>query len=63
MLSFGICESALVEVLYGYSPKGKLPFDLPCSMEAVEKARTDMPFDTENPVYRYGHGLRYKQAK
>ncbi|RSH77593.1 uncharacterized protein EHS24_003153 [Apiotrichum porosum] len=62
LLSFGVNESALVEVLQGHSPKGKAPFDMPRSMAAVEKGKTDTPFDTENPFYRFGHGLRYPEA-
>ncbi|WP_256123568.1 hypothetical protein [Arthrobacter sp. NIO-1057] len=38
---------------------GKLPFDIPCSDAAVLAAREDVPFDTEDPVYRFGHGLRW----
>jgi hypothetical protein len=38
---------------------GKLPFDLPRSNAAVAESRADVPFDTKEPVYRFGHGLRY----
>jgi hypothetical protein len=37
-----------------------LPFDLPRSDEAVEASKEDVPFDTENPVFKFGHGLRYE---
>jgi beta-glucosidase len=37
----------------------KLPFDLPSSMAAVEANRPDVPFDTADPLFRFGHGLRY----
>jgi beta-glucosidase len=61
--SFGTSDRALVEVLFGeHEPLGSLPFDLPRSMEAVEASRTDVPFDTENPLFRFGHGLRYRSA-
>ncbi|RSH83383.1 uncharacterized protein EHS24_007063 [Apiotrichum porosum] len=59
MVSFGLSEPALVDVLHGHSPKGKLPFDLPRSTAAVIDSKTDTPFDTRNPTYRFGHGLRY----
>jgi beta-glucosidase len=62
MLSFGINPAALVEVLYGHSPKGVLPFDIPRSMEAVAASKTDTAFDTKDPLYRFGHGLRYEGA-
>ena len=38
-------------------PAGRLPFDLPRSMAAVEASRADVPFDTADPLFRFGHGL------
>ena len=59
--NYGITEEALVEVLFGEaSAQGRLPFDLPRSDAAVAASRSDVPFDTENPVFRFGHGLRYR---
>lgn len=58
--NFGIGDRALVEVLFGEgAPEGNLPFDLPRSMDAVVASRTDVPFDTVDPTFRFGHGLRY----
>ena len=58
--NFGVSEPALLDVLFGdSSPKGKLPFDLPRSMSAVIASDTDVPFSTEDPIFRFGHGLRY----
>lgn len=58
--NFGIGDRALIEVLFGdVAPEGKLPFDLPRSMDAVVASRTDVPFDTADPVFRFGHGLGY----
>ncbi len=58
--NYGIDEGALHDVLFGeVSPEGNLPFDLPSSMEAVVASRTDVPFDTADPIFRFGHGLRY----
>ncbi|TID06477.1 putative beta-glucosidase C [Colletotrichum higginsianum] len=58
--SFGSGSEAFLDVVFGIAfPEGKLPFDLPRSQQAVEDAREDVPFDTENPVFRFGHGLRY----
>jgi beta-glucosidase len=60
MSSYGSSGSAFLDVVFGRaSPEGKLPFDLPSSMKAVEESRSDMPYDTENPVFRFGHGLSY----
>ncbi|WP_328351828.1 glycoside hydrolase family 3 C-terminal domain-containing protein [Mycobacterium sp. NBC_00419] len=60
MVNFGVSEQALLDVLFGESePAGSLPFDLPRSDSAVQASRTDVPFDTADPVFRFGHGLRY----
>ncbi|MGA5466639.1 glycoside hydrolase family 3 protein [Mycobacterium sp. NPDC050041] len=59
--NFGVAADALVEVLFGESaPRGSLPFDLPRSDAAVAGSRTDVAFDTADPVFRFGHGLRYR---
>ena len=61
--NFGVCESALIDVLFGESaPQGKLPFDLPRSMAAVLASASDVAFDTEDPVFRFGHGLSYERG-
>lgn len=59
--SFGTTDRPFVEVLFGHAePRGTLPFDLPRSMEAVERSRSDVPFDTDDPLFAFGHGLRYE---
>jgi beta-glucosidase len=59
--SYGSSGDAFLDIVLGEaSPEGKLPFDLPSSMKAVVESRSDMPFDTANPVFRFGHGLSYK---
>ncbi|OPX12478.1 glycoside hydrolase family 3 protein [Mycobacterium sp. AT1] len=58
--NYGIAEAALLSVLFGESdPRGRLPFDLPRSDAAVIASDGDVPFATEDPVFRFGHGLRY----
>ncbi|KAL6402121.1 periplasmic beta-glucosidase beta-xylosidase [Ilyonectria robusta] len=58
--SYGSSTEAFLDVILGESsPGGKLPFDLPRSMEAVENNMEDVPFDTRNPVFKFGHGLSY----
>jgi beta-glucosidase-like glycosyl hydrolase len=60
-VSYGTSPEAFLDVLLGDgAPEGKLPFDLPSSMQAVAQSRSDVPYDTENPVFRFGHGLLYK---
>ena len=58
--NYGANARALLDVLVGDArPEGSLPFDLPSSMAAVEANRPDVPFDTADPLFRFGHGLRY----
>lgn len=61
--NFGVTEGALLSVLFGDSPPlGRLPFDLPRSDAAVIASHSDVAFDTEDPVFRFGHGLRYAKS-
>ena len=56
--NWGVSAVALLDVLSGTVPaQGRLPFDVPRSMAAVEASRPDVPFDTEDPLFRFGHGL------
>ncbi|GAA1055010.1 beta-glucosidase [Agromyces luteolus] len=56
--NYGANPRAVLDVLFGEAtPKGRLPFDLPRSMAAVEANRPDVPFDTADPLFRFGHGL------
>jgi beta-glucosidase len=62
IVNFGASDEAVVQVLFADTePKGRLPFDIPSSMEAVIAHRSDVPFDTENPTYRFGFGLTYER--
>ncbi|WP_138444123.1 glycoside hydrolase family 3 protein [Sinomonas susongensis] len=62
VIDYGCSDSALAEVLFGErEPLGSLPFDLPLSMAAVEASSSDAPFDTEDPLFRFGDGLRYSR--
>ena len=56
--NWGVSPEALLDVLTGGAPaQGRLPFDIPRSMAAVEASRPDVPFDTADPLFRFGHGL------
>jgi beta-glucosidase len=60
--NFGSSPEVFLDVVFnvdGARPLGKLPFDLSRSMAAVEASREDVPFDIENPVFRFGDGLSY----
>lgn len=67
IINWGIAQPALLDVLLGQvegsdtkvGPEGKLPFDLPRSMEAVKASPCDKPFSTKDPVFKFGDGLHY----
>ena len=51
---------AIADVLFGdHNPTGKLPFQMPRSMEQVKAQREDLPFDIEDPLYPYGYGISF----
>jgi len=57
---YGASDEAVLNVIFGKaSPEGKLPFELPSSMEAVRNQKADLPHDSENPLYPFGFGLSY----
>ena len=61
--NFGVSDAALLDVLTGAArPEGRLPFELPSSMEEVEAQRSDVPHDTAHPSYRIGYGRRYTRG-
>ncbi len=58
--SFGAEDAALLDVIFGHwNPTGKLPFELPRSMEAVKAQKTDVPYDSGDPLFPFGFGLSY----
>ncbi len=61
LVEFGASDEAVLNIIFGRArPEGKLPFELPSSMDAVRKQRADVPFDSENPLYPFGFGLAYQ---
>jgi len=36
-----------------------LPLEIPSSVEAVTNQKEDMPYDSKDPLYPFGHGLTY----
>ena len=57
---FGVFDEIVLEVIFGdFNPIGKLPFDIPSSMKEVNEQFSDVPDDTKNPIFKYGHGLSY----
>lgn len=57
---FGANDEAILDLVFGnFRPAGKLPIEMPSSMEAVMKQKEDVPYDSENPLYKFGFGLSY----
>ncbi|WP_341868976.1 glycoside hydrolase family 3 protein [Streptomyces diastatochromogenes] len=55
---YGASDTALLDVLFGRTKaEGRLPFELPRSMEAVDAGHEDVPDDSPDPLFPYGHGL------
>jgi beta-glucosidase len=55
---FGASDAAVLDVLFGRAqPEGRLPFELPSSMAAVREQLPDVPGDSRDPLFRFGHGL------
>jgi beta-glucosidase len=60
IMIFDALDNALLDVIFGkFKPVGKLPFEIPSSMDAVRKQLEDVPFDSENPAFRFDDGLTY----
>jgi beta-glucosidase len=58
--NYGAGDAALLDVVFGkYKPGGHLPIELPSSMEAVRNQKEDMPYDSKDPLYKFGAGLSY----
>jgi beta-glucosidase len=58
LVEFGARDDAVVDVLLGHAQaRGRLPFDLPSSTQAVVDSRTDTPYDTAEPLFHFGDGI------
>ena len=61
--TFGVTDTALFDVVSGaFPPTGKLPFELPSSMDAVRAQKEDVPHDSRDPVFAFGAGLTYSRS-
>jgi beta-glucosidase len=57
---FSSKDNIILDLIRGkFKPSGKLPFELPSSMEEVLKQKEDVPYDTKNPLYKFGAGIGY----
>jgi len=58
--TFGVLDEIIFEGIFGeFNPSGKLPFEIPSSMESVLNQKEDLPDDSMNPTYEYGYGISY----
>jgi beta-glucosidase len=61
---FGASDEALLDLVFGKAqPAGKLPFEMPSSMEAVEAQKEDVPLDSKDPLFKFGHGLTFSEPE
>jgi beta-glucosidase len=52
--------TALLGLITGeVSPGRHLPFELPSSVEEVRQQRSDLPHDSQSPLFPFGFGLHY----
>jgi beta-glucosidase len=62
LVNFGVSDSALLDVVTGkLTARGRLPFELPSSMAAVEAQDPALPDDSRNPLYPAGFSLKMKR--
>ncbi len=64
LVTFGVSDEALLDVLTGrHPPTGKLPFEMPSSMDAVRAQLEDVPHDSKDPLFPIGAGLTYAPGR
>ena len=66
LIGFGVQDQVLLDVISGnIEPSGRLPIQMPASMETVEKQAEDVPqdmechLDSEGHYYDFGYGLNW----
>ena len=58
--TFGVLDEIIFEGIFGeFNPSGRLPFEIPSSMETVLNQKEDLPDDSVDPTYEYGYGISY----
>jgi beta-glucosidase len=61
---FGAGDAALLDVVFGRTePRGRLPIQLPRSMDEVRRGRPDVPRESQDPLFDYGDGLSLKPPR
>ncbi|RII95444.1 glycoside hydrolase family 3 protein, partial [Clavibacter michiganensis] len=63
LASYGVSDEALLNVITGAAePEGRLPFELPSTMDAVAAQLYDVPNDSASPLFAYRAGLSFAAA-
>ncbi len=58
--NFGASDEVILDAVFGrFDPSGRLPLELPSSMDAVRSQLEDVPYDSEDPLFPFGFGLSY----
>lgn len=61
LAAFGSSDAAVLDIVFGKAkPTGKLPFDMPSDMPSVMAQSADVPFDMDDPLFKFGFGLTYE---
>ncbi|MCY4673991.1 MAG: glycoside hydrolase family 3 C-terminal domain-containing protein [Bacteroidetes bacterium] len=61
--NFGASDEVILDAVFGrFDPSGRLPFELPSSMDAVRAQLEDVPHDSKDPIFPYGFGLSYSRT-
>ena len=61
LADFSTEDDVFLDVVFGkFNPVGKLPFEMPSSQTAVENQLEDVPYDSKDPLFPFGHGLSYQ---
>ncbi|GEB46429.1 beta-glucosidase [Microbacterium testaceum] len=59
---YGSSSAAVLDALTGrVAPRGRLPIEIPRSMDAVRSSREDVPSDSGDPVFPVHHGLELEE--
>ena len=62
IIEFGSKEDIIADIVFGrYIPTGKLPIEIPRNQKSLEQQFEDVPYDSNNPLYKFGHGLTYER--
>jgi beta-glucosidase len=56
---FGASDEAVLDVVFGrVTAEGRLPVELPRDAGQVEAGRADVPRDSGDPLFSFGHGMK-----